>query len=61
MCVEGCYNFRVSQLINKGNSTTVALLKVYLTRWLYFLSPKLSKGHTTGTGGNELEQSLGQL
>lgn len=39
MCAEGCYNFRVSQLINKGNSATMVLLKVYLTRHFIF-NPK---------------------
>lgn len=61
MYSEGCYNLRVSQLINKVNSATMVLLKGNLTRWLYFLSQKLSKGHTTGTGGNQLEQRLWQL
>lgn len=55
MCAEGCYNFRVSQLINEGNSAAMVLFEVYLTRWLYFLSQKLSKGHTIGMGGNQLE------
>lgn len=31
MCAEGCYNFRVSQLIDKGNSATKALLKLQHT------------------------------
>lgn len=48
MCAEGCYNFRVSQIISKGNSATMVLLKVYLTRWFYFLPQKFSKGPPLG-------------
>lgn len=58
MCAEGCYNFRVSQIISKGNAATMVLLKVYLTRWFYFLPQKFSKGHTIGMGKNQIKQKL---
>lgn len=57
MCAEGCYNFRVSQLINKGNSATMVLLKlISLDGFIFYPKNRLKD---TPLGHEEISLSRG--